>query len=300
MAATQPPHSWLPEALTRAALATGVGYVAAAYTVSRWLTRPTRGRPEATPARLGWPWQPLDCRTRDGIRLVGWVVEPPRARATVALFHGMRHNRGQMLERTALLAEAGYRCVAFDHRAHGESGGRRTSFGFHEARDAAAVRELVRKRWPRQPAAALGFSMGAAALCFGAEQAGAWDAVVLESCYADLASAFTSRLRHGYPPVYQRLSKGVVWVTERRLGVRLPNLAPADHVGRLGATPVLVLTGNDDVHAPPDAARHLYDRCRGPRELLLVPGARHRDVVETGGPLYCEQVRGFLDRQLAA
>ena len=104
----------------------------------------------------------------DGLRLAGWVVTPSRPRATVVICHGVRSNREATLGRIAFLTAAGYRCVAFDHRAHGASPGKRTSFGYHEARDVAAIHALARGAWPRQPCAALGISMGAAALCFAA------------------------------------------------------------------------------------------------------------------------------------
>src|SRR5262249_37475828 len=150
---SQPPSatSWLTDLLTGLAAASGVGYVAAAYGGSRGLTRVTPGAPRRTPSDLGLAWEPLTCRTADGLRLVGWAVTPPRPRGTVALFHGLRAGRAQTLGRTALLAAAGYRCVAFDHRAHGQSGGRRSSFGYYEGRDAAAVLALLRQRWPHQP-----------------------------------------------------------------------------------------------------------------------------------------------------
>src|SRR5438270_10146088 len=41
---------WFPDLLMRLALASGIGYLAAAYTVSRWLTRRNPGRPPAVPA----------------------------------------------------------------------------------------------------------------------------------------------------------------------------------------------------------------------------------------------------------
>jgi alpha-beta hydrolase superfamily lysophospholipase len=300
VAKPQVQYPLLPSLLARMALASGVGYLAAAYTVSRWLTRPTRCRPQQHPGHLGLEWHPVQCRAADGIRLAGWVVEPPRPRATVVLLHGMRQSRQQILARLRLLVEHGYRCVAFDHRAHGESGGKRTSFGFHESRDVAAILDLVQRRWPDQPRAALGLSMGAAALCFAARHARGWDALVLESCYQDIGSAFESRLKHHYPPWYQRLSRGVVWVTERRLGVRLGQLAPVDYVADLAPTPVLILTGTEDPHAPPEQALGLFERCQEPRELLLVPNAGHRDVLETGGELYRERILDFLQRRLAA
>jgi alpha-beta hydrolase superfamily lysophospholipase len=291
--------SWLPEALTTLAMATGVGYLAVSYSVSRWLTRPTRRLPQMTPSNLGLGWEKIECLTADRIRLAGWLVEPSQPKATVALFHGLRHHKEKMLGRIAFLAAAGYRCIAFDHRAHGESSGKRTSFGYHENRDVAAVLEFIRKHWPEQPRAALGVSMGAAAICFAAQQIQGINAVILESCYVDIGSAFSNRLKNGFPTWYQRLSRGVVWVSERRLGLRLPDLVPALHIGNLAPAPVLLLTGTLDHHAPPIEAQQLYERCQGPREIWLVPGAGHRDVVETGGSLYRHRILDFLARRLS-
>src|SRR3954468_10659994 len=86
---------WLKELLAGLTAVSGVGYLATAYTVSRWLTRPSRGTPHHPPAAQGLSWEPLECRTADRLRLRGWVVTPPEPRATVALFHGMRNNREQ-------------------------------------------------------------------------------------------------------------------------------------------------------------------------------------------------------------
>lgn len=289
-------RAWLSNTLGSMAMATGVGYLAAAYTISRWLTRPSFGRPEATPTDLDFSWEPLECRTADNLRLVGWSVAPPQPRGTVVLFHGIRGNRARTLARTKFLVGAGYRCVAFDHRAHGESGGRRTSFGYLESRDVTAILDLTRRRWPDQPRAAMGISMGAAALCYAASQARTCDAIILESLYHDIGSTFENRLQNEYPPWFKRVSRGVVWVTERRLGLKLTQLSPSEHIGAIAPKPVLLLTGSADVQAPPVDAERLYERCRGPRELWLVPHAGHRDVYETGGQNYQERVLGFLER----
>jgi alpha-beta hydrolase superfamily lysophospholipase len=200
----------------------------------------------------------------------------------------------------ALFARAGYRCVTFDHRAHGESRGRLTSFGYHEGRDVAAVLDLVKQRWPEQPRVALGISMGAAAICFASPWARGADAVILESMYHDILAAFTTRVSAGFPRWYGWLSKGIIWMTERRLGLRLADLTPADHIGRLAPAPVLLITGTEDSHASPDDARRLFERCRGPRELVLVPGAGHTDLLEVAGPMYAERVLAFVERCMPA
>jgi alpha-beta hydrolase superfamily lysophospholipase len=299
MAAPQWEHPWLPNILAGLAIASGIGYLAAAYTASRWLTKATPGRPRRTPADHGFPCELFTCTTLDGHRLAGWIVTPPRPRATIILCHGLHENREQTLGRVVLLAGAGYRCVAFDHRAHGQSTGKRTSFGYYESRDVLAVVEMVRQRWPREPRAALGISMGAAALCYAASRMGTLDAVILESLYHDIGRAFTSRLQ-SYPPWFQRLGPGILRLTERRLGVSMSQLAPVEHIGDFALTPVLLVTGSEDRRAPPTDVQCLYERCRGPRELWLVPGAAHLDVFETGGERYQECVLDFLERRLSA
>jgi pimeloyl-ACP methyl ester carboxylesterase len=290
--------AWLSDRLAGLIMTSRLGYLATAYTVSRWLTRPSRGKPRRTPTECGLPWERLECRTEEGLRLVGWAITPPRSRATILLCHGLRNNREQTLERTVFLVRAGYRCVAFDHRAHGQSEGHKTSFGYHESHDVLAMLEMIRRRWPHEPIAALGVSMGAAALCFCGERLAGCAALILESMYHDIHSAFFSRLGTGYPAWFRRLSEGLVGVTERRLGLRVSQLAPIDHIGALAPTPVLLLTGAEDDFAGPEEIQRLYDRCRGPRELWLVPGATHGDVCEKGGLAYRQRVLSFLDRWL--
>ena len=289
---------WFSELLMRAAMASGVGYLAAAYTVSRWLTRPTRRQISVPRNAAKWACEPLECRTCDGVRLAGWAIAPPAPRGNVILFHGMRHHREKLLGRIGLLAGAGYRCIAFDHRAHGESGGRRTSFGYYESKDVEAVLELSGNRWPAEPSAALGISMGAAALCFAASKTRRLRAIVLESLYYDVESAFRSRIGTHYPAWFKRLSPTVVWVTEKRLKLRIKQINPAEHIGGLAPAPLLLLTGMNDLHASPREALRLYHRYPGPRELWLVPGAGHRDLFETAGSDYGRRVLGFLQRHL--
>src|SRR5262245_37526665 len=77
MSATQERSGgWLTSALMALVMATGVGYVIAAYFASRWLTRSKKRRPEQTPADFDLAYDTITCRTADGLRLTGWVVEP--------------------------------------------------------------------------------------------------------------------------------------------------------------------------------------------------------------------------------
>jgi len=300
MAQTSRAAAWVNDILSGLAAASGVGYLATAYTISRWLTRATPYEITEPPLQFEADWESLICTTADGLRLGGWAASPPRPRGTVAIFHGMRGNRLQTLVRMNFLLRAGWRCVAFDHRAHGASEGKQTSFGWFEARDVTAVAALIGARWPHEPSAALGISMGAAAACFAAESTPIFQAYILESVYHDLTSAFQQRIGCGYPSWIARFSRGVVWVTERRLGMEIDEVAPAAFVPKLSPRPVLLLTGSDDPHATPEDVGRLFDRCADPREFHLIAGAGHIDVDTVGGERYQELVLGFLDRHLPA
>jgi alpha-beta hydrolase superfamily lysophospholipase len=269
-----------------------------AYAVSRWLTRRSPAMLEL-PIDLGAVTiEALECKTRDGITLKGWCIEPPMPRATIALFHGMRLNRTTLLDRMAFLSAAGYRCVAFDHRAHGESGGHCTSFGYHERHDVEAVASFIAERWPNSPRAALGVSMGAAALCFSGVKAHAFEALVLESVYHNLASAFQNRVGCGYPTWFRHFRSGIIWLTERRLGARLDEVAPVAHIANLAPRPVLLITGRDDPHAPPHEVQMLAAQLLDTCHFHVVPGAGHDNVCKLGGLVYRDLLLTFLERHL--
>jgi alpha-beta hydrolase superfamily lysophospholipase len=292
--------SRLTERIVRLGLATRAGSFAASYLIARWLTKPARRAIDRTPSDFGLPWEPLTCTTADGCRLSGWLVTPPHPRATVLLFHGVTQTREQTLSRLAFLVSAGLRCLAVDHRAHGESTGTHSSFGYHERHDVRAVVELARGRWPDQPLAVLGVSMGAAAVAYAAADIRPHvRAVILESIYHDVVRAFDNRLSAGhYPDYFRALSHHVIRRCEARLRVRAEWLTPADRVADLAPVPFLLLTGAEDRHATPAEAEEVFARRRGPAELVLVPGADHEDVCEAGGDFNRRHVLEFLDRRL--
>jgi pimeloyl-ACP methyl ester carboxylesterase len=209
------------------------------YAISRWLTRPTPAVPAPTPADFGLAHESLECRTSDGQRLAGWIVSPASPpQAKIALFHDIRGNRAQTLDRIRFLIAAGYRCVAFDHRAHGESTGTRTSFGFHERHDVLAVVRLIRGLWPTQRSAALGIGMGGAAICYAASELHGLAAIILESVQLDPGAALRTWADGVFPASLNQLAKSVIELTGERLGVSMQRLAPGEYLAALARTPI--------------------------------------------------------------
>jgi alpha-beta hydrolase superfamily lysophospholipase len=292
-------NGWFDRVWPVVAASTGVGYVALSYVVARWLTR---SYPESivAPAELkSYMLSDLECATTDGMRLKGWALSPSHPRANVVLFHGMRRNRLDMVSRVLMFANAGYRCILFDHRGHGESDGDLTSFGYHERHDVAAVATLVRQAWPALPCAALGVSMGAAAVCFAAGDSHVFDAVVLESLYHDLDRAFDHRVGGEFPEWFTTFRLGITWFIEQRMGAPLHEVSPAVHIAKLAPTPILLVTGSEDAHAPPTDAHGIAKQASS-AQVCIIDGACHSNVLEYGGARYERAVLSFLDQHLFA
>src|SRR5262249_50440924 len=95
--------SWLSDILALLTAASGIGYFLTVYGVSRWLTRAPPTIPRLPELNLGCTCQELECRTTDGLRLAGWAITPAQPKATIALFHGLRRDREQILDRVAFL-----------------------------------------------------------------------------------------------------------------------------------------------------------------------------------------------------
>src|SRR4051812_20830881 len=83
---------------------------------------------EGTPADADLQYETVTLTSFDGLRLKGWYVPCPGARAAVVVCHGYRANRQGMISFLPFLHRAGFAVLTFDFRAMGESEGRQCSF----------------------------------------------------------------------------------------------------------------------------------------------------------------------------
>jgi alpha-beta hydrolase superfamily lysophospholipase len=112
------------------------------------------------------PMTSLDFKSLDGVNLNGkWLPSKTPSKETIVLGHGYSADWRKTLELAAKLRESGFNCLMFDFRAHGKSGGDRTSIGFFEGLDVVSACQTARKEFPDQTDRLFyyGHSMGAAA-----------------------------------------------------------------------------------------------------------------------------------------
>ncbi|QDV05332.1 Alpha/beta hydrolase family protein [Planctomycetes bacterium Poly30] len=230
----------------------------------------------------------------------GWCVaaegvgaEAPRG--VVILLHGIRGNRTAMVRRARFLALAGYASVLVDLHAHGESDGDRITLGDQERYSVAAAVEHARGLHPSLPVAVIGVSLGGAAAVLGSPLG--VQAMVLESVYPDIESAIEHRVgarlgRLGALPAWLLLAQ-----IEPRLGVEPSALRPVDRVSAVGC-PVLIASGTEDPHTPPEEAERLFQAAVGSKSLWLVEGAAHVDLHAAAPAEYERRILAFFQEAM--
>jgi fermentation-respiration switch protein FrsA (DUF1100 family) len=224
-----------------------------------------------TPASAGLSFSDVVCTTDDGARLHGWWA-PARGPAAghVLLCHGNAGNVGDRVLHAALLTRAGFDVLLFDYRGYGRSTGRPSEDGTN--RDARAAREVLLRMANADPARViyLGESLGGAV---------ALD-LALEFPPAGLVlqSAFTS-VRDMARRHYPLIPAGLV-----------PDAYPSlRRIADLRA-PLLVLHGEHDEIVPLMDGEALYEAAPEPKELRVLEGVGHNDLITIAGNEWAEAI----------
>ena len=286
-------------ALARATLLVGVGLP---YVMAAVMTYRPKIVPRDDPmSMLGYPYQPVTFESTDGVQLSGWWIPAletrrnRRARAarprdfgakTVILCHGLAANKANQLVMARQLVPAGYNVLAFDFRAHGESGGQLTSFGDLERRDVLGAVRWLRDAKPRQSRHiyGVGASMGAAALVAAAaderDGGGAIEAIAVYGTFDDLYLLARDIGRDRFlPPFNSFIPAMALPIASAQAGANLAEFKPIDDVAKLWPRPILVIHGMRDRIIPFDRGERLFRQASPPKESLWVPDADHNQII---------------------
>ena len=266
-------------------------------------THPQRYPLHIPPSDYRADYEPVSFATGDGITLKGWLIKPLRRRthAPGLIFcHGVGANKSDFTELAVSLSRRGYFVLLFDFRAHGESGGSRTSLGYHEQKDIAAARTFLstRPEVDQKRVGIYGFSMGGAAAILTAARHGGFSALVVDSAFSSLLEQARDAITGFYRlPSFPFLQLSVLGY-ELYFQTRVKNVSPKSVIGRISPVPILIIAGEGDSLIPTENGRRLFAAAGEPKELWLIRGAEHGGTLAAAGSVYEKRVGEFFDRYL--
>ena len=226
----------------------------------------------------------------EGVDLEGWRCHASAARrGTLVYLHGVADNRTSGTGVIERFGQLGFDVVAYDSRAHGESGGEVCTYGFLEKRDLHRVLDTV------GPGLILlvGTSLGAAVALQEAARDTRVTVVIAAETFADLRTVATERA-----PFF--FTSGIIGrafqLAEKQGRFDVDAVSPVAAAAEI-TIPVLLVHGAADSETPPDHSRRVLAALAGPKRLILVPGARHNESLR--GEVWDEIAR-WLDGVLGS
>ncbi|ANE46355.1 hypothetical protein SY83_08760 [Paenibacillus swuensis] len=214
---------------------------------------------------------------------------------TVIIVHGVTMSSNASIKYSELFLKRGYNVLIYDHRRHGQSEGKTTTYGYYEKQDLGLWVQWLREHYGAGcEIGIMGESMGAAT----ALQYAALDTdiafYVIDCPYSDLREQLVYRLREDFKlPAFPLLNIAnfFVWL---RSGFTFGQVSPIREIAAADA-PMLFITGADDRFIPPRMTQELYDAKPGFKRLYMAPGADHAMAYVTDRKAYDEVVGAFLE-----
>lgn len=294
-------RSIVPMALTGAIGLLG-GMVGLAYAVS-WRVSPPPRRSYLdsytfTPWELGLPYETVEFRSSDGLRLIGWWLPRPETNAVIVCSHGHSGSKDELLGIGSYCWRAGYNVLLFDYRGRGESDPWPKTLVSREVDDLLAALSYARQRVPDASIGVIGYSMGASVAILAAARDQSVKALVADSAFTagdDIVSDSIAKVLPIPAALLVRLADAIV---DRRHGYRFSQARPIDVIGQIAPRPVFLIHGTDDSVVPVSHSRRLYAAAREPRIIWEVSGAEHCGSYFVDRVGYCRRVVEFLDQYL--
>ena len=242
------------------------------------------------------PRQELYLQSPNGYPVRGTFYQPLQTTNTIIICHGVTENKINSMKYIRMYEKLGFNTVVFDHRRHGESGGKTTSYGHYEKRDLRAVVEAVRKEIGEQAILGIhGESMGAATtLLYAGTVHDDADFYISDCSFSDF-SLMLRKIVKDTISINLHLAVSLSnFVIKMRDGYTFKEVRPIDAVKHI-EKPVLFIHSKPDEFIPCEMSSALYEaKTNGVREIVLFEKGAHAQSFNEAPTLYAETVEKFI------
>ncbi len=224
------------------------------------------------------------------------LVEPLATNRYIIISHGVTENKLSSIKYIKFFIERGFNVLMYDHRRHGESGGKTTSYGYYEKYDLQAIVHWLKQEiGPKLLLGVHGESMGAATLLLyaGMLEDGA-DFYIADCPFSD----FKEQVSYLIKKEMKLSPKLVLPVSNLFLRLRdrytLQDISPISVIDQINKPVLFIHTKKDDFILP-SMTEALYQRKKGPKQLYLAENGFHAGSYNENKDSYEAAVNEFLN-----
>ncbi|WP_042346207.1 alpha/beta hydrolase [Bacillus massiliigorillae] len=230
-----------------------------------------------------------------GYNLDCLFIHPYPSKKWMIFCHGITENKYNSIKYMNVFLERGYNAVIYDHRRHGESGGKTSSYGYYEKWDLEVVVKELKSRFGKDIILGIhGESMGAVTtLLYGGSIRDDADFYIADCPFTTLQDQLHHRLKVETPlPSWLVLPIGNAFL-KLRDGYRFQDVSPLEAVKNI-TKPVLFIHSELDDYIPASMTKQLYEAKKGPKQLFIAANGFHAQSLNENKQQYEKAVDRFL------
>lgn len=191
------------------------------------------------------------------------------------------------------LYQSGWNILLINERAHGKSGGNRSTLGIFESSDVERWTQWALAQPNTKEVILAGVSMGCAAVAYASDKLNNKNikALILDCGFTSPIQQLISDCKMRHLP--WRSMMPVIWLCCRinpGIDLKTPTWKSLEHCH----IPVFFIHGTNDKTVSISETRLNYQKCTAPKELLLVDGAPHAGSILFGGEKAWNALSSFL------
>lgn len=232
----------------------------------------------------------------NGYPLRAVFLRPLDTTKTVIICHGVTENKINSIKYARLFERLGFNSVVYDHRRHGDSGGKTTSFGYYEKSDLHAVVSSVRDRIGRRALLGVhGESMGAATtILYGGEFQDEADFYIVDCPFSDFTTQILHILRTSTPLRSSMTLRIANLFLKVRDGYTTKLVSPRQVISKIDK-PMLFIHSLEDDFILPEMTKELFTLKEDKKKMKLFKKGAHAKSFNDNPEEYEREVHAFLN-----
>ncbi|MBK5241495.1 alpha/beta hydrolase [Clostridium sp.] len=229
-----------------------------------------------------------------GYKIHGFFFPNNNSKKVIILCHGITWSLYGSIKYMDMFLKRGFAVFIYDHRNHGLSGGKDTSFGYYEKFDLRKCTDWLYNNLGNDIIVGLhGESMGAGIVLQNIVIDSRIKFCIDDCGYSDAEDLFKYRLAKDYNIKKFPLIKLSSKICKMRVGWNFKDVSPITSLPKV-KIPILFIHGEEDDYVPTFMCNQMYSVKNGYKDIYIALGAGHAQAYSKNSDEYEKRVHDFL------